>query len=157
MKFLSDVLSNKTGRLGCANGAGVDTEVIAVGLSPVFASIVIIIGGTSALHMMDALDSFLKRHLLLFHKELGTRLDIGCDKDIDHIGEIAQHIVSTTAYKDARALLGRLNNGIALKLEEPFLLEIVLIEIAIPRVDVRQMEERTKEAFPFVALLEELF
>ena len=38
--------------------------------------------------MMNALDGFLKGHILLFHKEFGTRLDIGCDKDIDHIERI---------------------------------------------------------------------
>ena len=56
---------------------------------------------------------------------------MGGNEDVNHIVKVAQDIVGTSAHKNATAPICRLTNGVALKLKQTFLRQIVDIEIII--------------------------
>ena len=65
---------------------------------------------------------------------------VGGDEDVDDLWLVAQDIVGTTAYEDARAFLGEVADDVALNLEQGFVAQLVAIETCVHEghVDVEE-------------------
>ena len=87
---------------------------------------------------------------------LDAVVKVGCDKDIHDIGILAQHIVCSTSHEDTVALVGSLFDGIALKLVQSFLREIIVIKVIVAQKRQMGMEKRLEKAFLLIVLFEEL-
>jgi len=81
---------------------------------------------------------------------------VGGDEDVDDVWLVAQDIVGTTAYEDARTLLGEVADGIALNLEQGFVAQLVAIEAGVHEGHV-DVEEFGEQACLFVLVLKHFF
>ena len=112
---LAHVFGYKVGGGLQAQLAGVYTEVVALAVSPALAGIVIVIRGATALALADIL-------LSLFGAQVAppgylghTAVHAGCDKHVDHVGHVAQHVVGRASHEYTATLGSRLADGIALE------------------------------------------
>ena len=135
--------------------AAVDAEVVALAVPPLLACIVIVVGGTLLLVVLDELAGGGSVDVLSLAHGLDAVVDVGGDEDVDHVLVIAQHIVGSTAYENTVALVGCLLDGIALKLVQSFLREVVVIEIVVAQERQMGVEERLEESLLLIVLLEE--
>ena len=135
--------------------AAVDAEVVALAVSPLLASVVIVVGGALFLVAFDELAGGGSVDVLSLAHCLDAVVDVGGDENIDHILVITQHIVGGSAHKHAVALIGSLSDGVALELVQTFLREVVVIEIVIAQEGQMGMEERLEESLLLIVLLEE--
>ena len=135
--------------------AAVDAEVVAFAVPPLLAGIVIVVGGTLLLVVLDELAGGGSVDVLSLAHGLDAVVDVGGDEDVDHVLVIAQHIVGSTAYENTVALVGCLLDGIALKLVQSFLREVVVIEIVVAQERQMGVEERLEESLLLIVLLEE--
>ena len=83
-------------------------------------------------------------------------VEVGRDEHADGVLEVAQHVVGATAYEHARVGFGRLAYGVALKLEQTLLRQLVVVEVAVRHERGVHVEQRAEEAFLLVVLLEKL-
>mgnify|MGYP004519969149 FL=1 len=135
--------------------AAVDAEVVALAVAPLLACIVIVVGGALFLVAFDELAGGGSVDVLSLAHCLDAVVDIGGDEDVDHILVVTQHIVGGSAHKHAVALVGSLLDGVALKLVQAFLREVVVIEAVVAQERQMSMEERLEESLLLIVLLEE--
>ena len=135
--------------------AAVDAEVVALAVPPLLACIVIVVGGTLLLVALDELAGGGSVDVLSLAHGLDAVVDVGGDEDVDHVLVIAQHIVGSAAYEDTVALVCSLLDGVALKLVQSFLREVIVIEIVVAQEGQMGVEERLEEALLLIVLLEE--
>ena len=112
---------------------GVDTQVVALCCPPRLSSIVIVIGCALLLMLVDIFPSVCPVETMPFADPLQPLVDICRDKNAHRVFHIPKHIVSSTSHKNATAFLGSLADGIALKLVETFLRELILIVRTLPK------------------------
>ena len=135
--------------------AAVDAEVVALAVSPLLASVVIVVGGALFLVAFDELAGGGSVDVLSLAHRLDAVVDIGGDEDVDHVLVVTQHIVGGSAHKHAVALVGSLLDGVALELVQAFLREVVVIEVVVAQERQMGMEERLEESLLLIVLLEE--
>ena len=135
--------------------AAVDAEVVAFAVAPFLAGIVIVVGGALLLVAFDELAGGGSVNVLSLAHCFDAVIEIGSDEDVDHILVIAQHIVGCSTHKHAVALVGSLLDGVALKLVQTFLREVVVIEAVVAQERQMSVEERLEESLLLIVLLEE--
>ena len=118
---LSDKLGDELLCLFQSQQAAVDTEVVALTVSPLLASVVVVVGSTLLLVVADKLASSGTVDALTLAHCLDAVVDVGGDEDIDYVLVVTKHIVGGSAHEYAVALVGSLLDGIALELIESFL------------------------------------
>ena len=153
---LSDKLGDELLRLFQSQQAAVDAEVVALAVSPQLASVVVVVGSTLLLVVADKLASGGTVDALALAYCLDAIVDVGSDEDIDYVLVVTEHIVGGSAHEYAVALVGSLLDGIALELIEPFLREVVVVEVVVAQEGQVGVEERLEESLLLIVLLKEL-
>ena len=97
---------------------GVDAEVIALGSAPGLAAVVVVVGSTAAVGLLDELGSLLGGDALLLDHASRAVFEVGGEEEVDAVGIVAQDIVGAAADEDARLTLGQVANDVALYLEQ---------------------------------------
>ena len=106
---------------------GVDAQVVALCCPPRLSSIVIVIGCALLLMLVDIFPSVCPVETMPFADPLQPLVDIGGDENAHRVFHIPKHIVSSTSHEDTTTFLGSLADGIALKLIEAFLRELIFV------------------------------
>ena len=97
---------------------GVDAQVVALGGAPCLAAIVVVVVGATAVGLLDELVGLLFGDAFLADHACYAVFEIGGEEEVYLTRMVAQDIVGTAAYEDARFLLSEVAYDVALHLEE---------------------------------------
>ena len=103
---------------------GVDAEVIALGCAPGLAAVVVVIGSTAAVGLLDELGSLLGGDALLLDHTSRAVFEVGGEEEVDAVGIVAQDIVGAAADEDARLVLGQVAYDVALHLKQGIVAQV---------------------------------
>ena len=118
MNVLSDIFC----RLLYAEQRGIDAEMIALGMPPALARIVVVVGGTFRFAFLNDAAGLVTGTLVTLADVVDAEVHRSGDKEVHRRRVVTQHIVGTAAYKDAALVLFcSPSDGIALELEESLL------------------------------------
>ena len=149
-------VGNVVGRALKPQPRGVHAQVVRRAVAPGLARVVVVVGGAAALAALYYLArGGLVAALARGHLG-GAVVEVGGYEHVNLVGAVAQYVVGAAAHEHARRLVGGAAYGVALKLEQALLRELVAVEVGAAHERHVQVEQRLEEPLLLVVLLEEL-